>query len=168
MSRRSSRRAPKKAASLSPGITTGLTSLIEGNESTIASMLSVDIASKDSPQARAKLLASLPDCMAMNNLSAETLLARFFNVDVLGMYCERRLGVSGKGNEATLAARIVRVWSKPDFEPKAFDEKVDESKDMEKKSKAKNKPITEEGDQSTKKKSRFWIPNLQTKSQILQ
>ncbi len=37
---------------------------------------------------------------------------------MLQSYCEDRLdSVSSKGNEATLAARIARAWSKPDFEP---------------------------------------------------
>eukprot|EP00984_Skeletonema_dohrnii_P015412 scaffold6652_cov78-Skeletonema_dohrnii-CCMP3373.AAC.1 len=62
-------------------------------------------------------MTALTDCMAMNNLSAEALLARFFHVSLLRSYCEDRLGVSSKGNEATLAARIARAWSKPNFEP---------------------------------------------------
>jgi len=62
-------------------------------------------------------MTALTDCMAMNNLSAEALLARFFHVGLLRSYCEDRLGVSSKGNEATLAARIARAWSKPNFEP---------------------------------------------------
>jgi hypothetical protein len=125
MSRRS-RRAPKKAASLPGGITTGLGSLVEGNESIIASMLSVDDLPKDTADAKAKtilkLVTSLTDCMAVNNLSAEALLARFFDASVLRSYCESRLGVSGKGNEATLAARIAKAWSKPDFEPLPLEE----------------------------------------------
>ena len=117
MSRRS-RRAPKKAASLPAGVTTGLGSLVEGNESIIASMLSVDDLPKDTTDAQAKkLITSLTDCMSVNNLSAEALLARFFDASMLRSYCESRLGVSGKGNEATLAARIAKAWSKPDFEP---------------------------------------------------
>ena len=60
--------------------------------------------------------------MTMNNLSAEALLARFFHVTLLRKYCEDRLGVSSKGNEATLAARISRVWSKIDFVPLPFEE----------------------------------------------
>jgi hypothetical protein len=44
----------------------------------------------------------------MNDLSAEALLARFFDVSVLRSYCEDRLGVTGKGNEATLAAKLPR------------------------------------------------------------
>lgn len=120
MSRRSSSRcAPKKAAlSLSIGVRTGLSSLIDGNESTIGSMLSASISDKDSSAAtKTKLMEALTDCMAMNNLSAEALLARFFHVDLLRKYCEDKLGVSSKGNEATLAARIARAWTKSNFEP---------------------------------------------------
>lgn len=62
-------------------------------------------------------MEALTDCMTMNNLSVEALLARFFHVDLLRKYCEDRLDVSSKGNEATLAARIARAWSKPNFEP---------------------------------------------------
>lgn len=126
MSRRSSRRAPiKKALSLPAGVTKGLASLVEGNESIIASMLSVDVMGDNSKKKKCwekeehnhLLRSSLTDCMAVNDLSAEALLARFFDVSVLRTYCEHRLGVSGKGNEATLAARIARAWSKPNFDP---------------------------------------------------
>ena len=117
-SRRSSRRAPKKAAaSLPTGVLTGLGSLVEGNESLIAKMLSVSDLPEDTSEAQQQLKSALTDCMAMNCLSAEALLARFFDASVLRKYCEDRLGVSGKGNEATLAARIARAWAKPDFEP---------------------------------------------------
>lgn len=119
-SRRTSRRAPKKAAaSLPVGVLAGLSSLVEGNESTIAQMLSVTDLPSDTCKAEAQtqLQTSLADCMAMNDLSAEALLARFFDSSVLSRYCQDRLGVSGKGNEATLAARIARAWAKLDFEP---------------------------------------------------
>ena len=116
--RRTSRRAPKKsAASLPAGVLAGLSSLVEGNESTIAQMLSVTDLPSDKAEAQTQLQTSLTDCMAMNDLSAEALLARFFDSSVLSKYCQDRLGVSGKGNEATLAARIARAWAKPDFEP---------------------------------------------------
>ena len=116
-SRRSSRRAPKKAAaSLPAGVLTGLGSLVEGNEHLIAKMLSVSDLPESTSEAQT-LKSALTDCMAMNCLSAEALLARFFDASVLRKYCEDRLGVSGKGNEATLAARIARAWAKPDFEP---------------------------------------------------
>ncbi|KAL7533684.1 hypothetical protein ACHAXR_008073 [Thalassiosira sp. AJA248-18] len=145
MSRRSSRRAPKKAAYLPAGVTTGLESLVEGNESIIASMLSVDIKSLPSPDARTKLIASLTDCMAMNDFSAEALLARFFDVSVLRTYCERRLGVSSKGNAATLAARVARAWSKPTFGPLPLEEEGGDCNE-------KKKSSTKEG--STKKRTK--------------
>ena len=100
-SRRTSRRAPKKAAaSLPTGVLAGLSSLVEGNESTIAQMLSVTDLPSDKAEAQTQLQTSLADCMAMNDLSAEALLARFFDSSVLSRYCQDRLGVSGKGNEA--------------------------------------------------------------------
>mmetsp|Transcript_24325 Transcript_24325/g.34847 ORF Transcript_24325/g.34847 Transcript_24325/m.34847 type:complete len:338 (+) Transcript_24325:44-1057(+) len=160
MSRRSSRRTPKKAAlSLSAGTSTGLSSLIDGNESTIASMLSVSISKNDtsSSATKTKLMEALTDCMAMNNLSAEALLARFFNVTLLRSYCEDRLDVSSKGNEATLAARIARAWSKPNFEPLPL--KNDggagaESKASSKQSDTKKKgSSSKKADVSTKKRS---------------
>ncbi|KAL9190830.1 hypothetical protein ACHAXT_000536 [Thalassiosira profunda] len=118
MSRRSSRRPPKNDVPLPAGVKLGLASLVEGNESTVSSMLSVHPPDGASPDATSKtLVAALADCMAVNNLSAEALLARFFDVSLLSVYCEDRLRVSGKGNEATLAARIARAWSKPGFEP---------------------------------------------------
>ena len=64
----------------------------------------------------------------MNNLSAEALLARFFPVEMLRTYCEERLRVSEKGNEATLAARIARAWGKPDFVPYPINNNHDEKK----------------------------------------
>jgi hypothetical protein len=51
--------------------------------------------------------------MRLNSLSAEMLLARFFDASLLGAYCERRLGKSAKGSASTLAARIVAAWEKP-------------------------------------------------------
>ena len=128
-SRRSSRRAPKKAAaSLPTGVLTGLGSLVEGNESFIAKMLSVSDLPEDTSEAQQQLKSALTDCMAMNDLSAEVLLARFFDASVLKKYCEDRLGASGKGNEATLAARIARAWAKPDFEPLPLPESKDDAK----------------------------------------
>ena len=127
--RRSSRRAPKKAAaSLPAGVLTGLSSLVESNESLIARMLSVSDLPDDTAEAQQKLQSVLTDCMAMNDLSAEALLARFFDSSVLKAYCETRLGVSGKGNEATLAARIARAWAKPDFEPLPLPDHKNKSK----------------------------------------
>lgn len=146
MSRRSSsRRTPKKAAlSLSTGVQTGLSSLIDGNEATIASMLSVSISNEDSSTTKTKLMEGLTDCMAMNNLSAEALLARFFHVDLLRKYCDE-IGVSSKGNEATLAARIARAWSKSNFEPRPL--KDDDSDVVAAASKSSN---TEKGSGSKK------------------
>ena len=91
----------------------GLASLVEGNEGVVASMLSLAAGDRDS----AACVAKLVDCMGVNNLSAEALLARFFDGALLGEYCAARLCKSAKGNAATLAARIAREWAKPAFAP---------------------------------------------------
>ena len=96
MSRRSSRRAPLKQQAIPPSVLTGLTTLVEGNEATIASMMSLDAGSGGDA-----LVGALVDVMGVNALSAEALLARFFDTSLLGAYCADRLGKSGKGNAAT-------------------------------------------------------------------
>mmetsp|Transcript_37645 Transcript_37645/g.42403 ORF Transcript_37645/g.42403 Transcript_37645/m.42403 type:complete len:235 (-) Transcript_37645:60-764(-) len=134
MSRRSSSRQQAAAAaslekksSLPPNVERGLFSLVEGNERIVASMLSIDIktlglgyhnGSNDNENENdnnlrltTSLQSSLSDCMRINNLSVEAFLTRFFDVSILRKYCHNRLHVSGKGNEATLAARIGRIWS---------------------------------------------------------
>jgi predicted NAD-dependent protein-ADP-ribosyltransferase YbiA (DUF1768 family) len=89
----------------------GLRSLVEGNEATVASMMGAE------PTAAAvELQAKLVDCMAVNALSAEMLLARFFDERLLARYCTARLGKSSKGSAATLAARAAREWARPAFE----------------------------------------------------
>mmetsp|Transcript_195 Transcript_195/g.416 ORF Transcript_195/g.416 Transcript_195/m.416 type:complete len:240 (+) Transcript_195:106-825(+) len=129
MSRRSSRRATAKpkASSIPPGVKLGFASLVEGNEELVSSMLSRkprfdeseddrDSNSNSNSNNNALALAvALTECMSTNQLSAEAFLARFFTSSVLGTYCTNVLGVSGKGNEATLAARIARQWTKPGF-----------------------------------------------------
>ena len=132
MSRRSSRRveaASTTTASLPPNIERGLASFVEGNERLIASMLSIDLQKsktedheKDNNNTTKLLLVSaLSDCIRMNDLSIEAFLTRFFDKSILSKYCINKLAknnykVSGKGNEAILAARIGKIWSKPDFE----------------------------------------------------
>ena len=101
---------------LPDSIRRGLLSLVEGNEDLIAKMLSVSEKEDDDDTRRSSLVTALTDCMTMNNLNAESLLARFFDSSVLSEYCTKRLDVSGKGNEATLAARISRAWNKDTFE----------------------------------------------------
>ena len=107
------RRAPKKAAALPSNVQRGLESLAENNVATIASMLDVQGACPNA----AAVAAALADCMAVNNLSAEALLARFFDEGLLSAYCAAKIGKSGKGNAATLAARIAKEWAKPSFYP---------------------------------------------------
>ena len=67
----------------------------------------VDASPGSSPDALADKLAGV---MAVNSLSAESMLARFFDGDALASHLASDLGKSGKGNPATLAARIVAQW----------------------------------------------------------
>ena len=64
------------------------------------------------------IIVSLMQVMSMNRLSLESLLGRFFDTNLLSVYCTARLGQSGKGNASVLASRICRAWSKPAFQPK--------------------------------------------------
>ena len=121
-------------------------------------MLSVDV-SKDSSNSKnddddtkEKIKEALKDCMSVNNLSAETLLARFFDVSVLRTYSETRLGKSGKGNEATLAARIAKAWSDPKFEPLPLAAVEDSKEGGEKKGGKRKSSKGEEGEAGFKKK----------------
>ena len=115
------RREPKKAAALPANVLRGLASLAEGNERAIAAMLDYQPANSalGGADLSAALVAKLADTMAVNSLSAEALMARFFDDAMLGAYCVSRLGKSGKGNAATLAARVAKEWARPAFEPLA-------------------------------------------------
>jgi len=116
--RRSSRRSAasvsssKSRTSIRPSIRRGLESLAEGNASYIAKLLSLVV---DDETTTNKIADGLEQCMGMNNLTAEMLLARFFDKSILSQYSQRVLSKSGKGSVATLAARITKEWSKPDF-----------------------------------------------------
>jgi hypothetical protein len=129
MSRRSSRRveaAASTTATLPPNIERGLASFVEGNERLISSMLSIDLNKSktedndnDNDNNTKLLVSALSDCIRMNDLSIEAFLTRFFDKSILSKYCINKIkkyNVSGKGNEAILAARIGKIWSKPDFE----------------------------------------------------
>ena len=97
----------KKTLSLPANVLLGIQSLVDGNERIIGYMLG----SENSEN----LVDELVDCMRVNNLSAEMLLARFFDGKILSEYSEKKLGKSGKGSAATLSARIAREWAKPTF-----------------------------------------------------
>eukprot|EP00966_Prymnesium_polylepis_P319998 7376408-Prymnesium_polylepis.1 len=64
-----------------------------------------------------ELVQKMVDCMGVNSLSAEMLLANYFDRTMLARYCAARLGKSDKGAAATLAERIAREWAKPSFAP---------------------------------------------------
>jgi hypothetical protein len=105
------RRAASQPATLPPNIRSGLASICEGNEALIKQMLGAEATGR----ADATLTDQLAQVMAVNSLSAEMMLARFFDASVLSSYASARLGKSGTGSAATLAARIAREWSKPTF-----------------------------------------------------
>lgn len=124
--RRSSRRdgrslASKRAASIPPSIRAGLESLAEGNAPYITKMLSLDLTKKgdeENSTIEHTITEAVLNCMTMNNLSAEMLLARFFDAAILSSYSMHKLHKSGKGSSSTLAARIVKEWSKPNVQSK--------------------------------------------------
>ena len=84
---------------------------MEGNEQAIASMLSA----KPGDDLTEKLI----DCMGVNSLSAEMLIANYCSQSMLANYSRVRLSKSDKGGVATLAERIAREWAKPTFAPLA-------------------------------------------------
>lgn len=116
-SRRSSRQSANSSTSsrsaIQPSVRRGLESLTMGNESYIATLLSVNVGT--SPCSSEKLADDLEECMKVNNLSAEMILAQFFDKSVLSKYSESTLKKSGKGSASTLAARIATAWAKPTF-----------------------------------------------------
>ncbi len=103
-SRRPSRKRSKPSAKVKPSVYLGLQDFVDGNEDTIASMLSVESSSD--------LVAALLSVMGINSLSTEQLLARFFNKQMLATYSSSKLQLSAKGSESVLAARIAKSWSK--------------------------------------------------------
>jgi len=113
MSRRSSRgrKAPPGIEALPQGVQKGLRLLVISNKETIATMLDKDTEA-ESDEALAMACAEV---MGQQQLNAESFLARFMCKAVLASYCREHLGKSDNGNEATLAARIARVWSTPSF-----------------------------------------------------
>eukprot|EP00588_Corethron_pennatum_P019232 CAMPEP_0194310618 /NCGR_PEP_ID=MMETSP0171-20130528/7572_1 /TAXON_ID=218684 /ORGANISM="Corethron pennatum, Strain L29A3" /LENGTH=355 /DNA_ID=CAMNT_0039064337 /DNA_START=192 /DNA_END=1256 /DNA_ORIENTATION=- len=112
--RRSSRRVSRNTSrSIPPSVERGLRSLIDKNESYVSQLLS--LRGSPSTSSENSILEALQECMGMNDLSAEMLLARFFDVQVLKRYAEEVLEKSGKGSAPTLAARIFREWSREDF-----------------------------------------------------
>jgi hypothetical protein len=106
-SRRSARKPVSGASALPVSVQRGLASMCAFDEDAVGKMISLR-----SSEPMAEALATV---MRVNSISAEMLLARFFDRELLGPYCEQRLGKSGKGDAATLAARIAREWAKPTF-----------------------------------------------------
>lgn len=87
-----------------PAVAAGLLALVETHPSNVAKMLSAP------DESAVQLVDRIAGVMAVNSLSAEAVLARFFSGDLMSAHLAGRLGKSGKGNPATLAARIVAQW----------------------------------------------------------
>ena len=94
MSSRSRRNTAPTRASGPASVRAGVASLWEGNEHAVRQMLSLGTEHAD-------LTPKLLECMGVNSLSAEMLLARFFDAQLLAEYCTQRLGKSAKGAAAT-------------------------------------------------------------------
>jgi hypothetical protein len=99
---------PAAGAGLPPSVQRGLESICDFDEIAVSKMIPIS----SSTETTAEMLAKI---MRLNSITSEMLLARFFPSSLLGPYCEQRLGKSGKGDAATLAARVAREWSKPGF-----------------------------------------------------
>lgn len=82
----------------------GLRAVVSTNPANVGKMLSAPGETVDA------LVDRLAGVMSVNSLSAEAVLARFFSQDLLASHLVDALGKSGKGNPATLAARIVAQW----------------------------------------------------------
>ncbi|KAJ1616122.1 hypothetical protein T492DRAFT_1108714 [Pavlovales sp. CCMP2436] len=143
MSRRSSRTPSVSAVALPASVQRGLASLCEFDSDVVSKMLSL---SSSGPQE--DLLVKI---MAVNQLSAEMVLARFFDKELLGAYSEKRLGKSGKGDAATLAARIAREWAKPTFSPLSDVEASGDAPGDKNQMAVKRKAAPEESDQAGKR-----------------
>mmetsp|Transcript_15323 Transcript_15323/g.25871 ORF Transcript_15323/g.25871 Transcript_15323/m.25871 type:complete len:247 (+) Transcript_15323:359-1099(+) len=83
----------------------GLSELIKGNEASLCQMLDAKNLSEDN------IKEKLVEVMNQQNLNAEGLLARFFNVSMLRAYA-KAAGKSPNGSTAVLAARISAHWQK--------------------------------------------------------
>ena len=98
--------ANKRIPSSKPNsaVAAGLLALVETHPSNVAKMLSAP------DESAGQLVDRIAGVMAVNSLSAEAVLARFFSGHLMSAHLAGRLGKSGKGNPATLAARIVAQW----------------------------------------------------------
>jgi hypothetical protein len=102
-SRRSPRARQTKVAAVPDNVKRGLSSLVEGNENLLRSMLEID----GDGDGKADLVMKLLEVMGVNALAVESMLARFFPQETLSAYCTSRLvGKSGNGGAPILAARI--------------------------------------------------------------
>ena len=118
----SSRRRTPKRKPVAASVRAGLEDLASGNVAAIASMLDKEL--KD----EAAVADALEEVMGVNSISAEQLLASYFEADMLSAYSSS-LGKSGKGSAATLAARVAGEWAKPSFKAKRAKAEAEESDD---------------------------------------
>jgi hypothetical protein len=106
MEERRSSRKRERTFTVSDNIAQGLREFVDLNQQEVAEMLEMD---GDSDQSA--LVDRLVGIMGQQNLTASTLLGRFFSADSLGKYCEKK-GKSPKGGAATLASRVAGIWEK--------------------------------------------------------
>ncbi len=106
MEERRSSRKRERTFTVSDNIAQGLREFVDLNKKEVSRMLDMD--GETDPPA---LVDRLVGIMGQQNLTASTLLARFFSADSLGKYCENK-GKSPKGSTATLASRVAGIWEK--------------------------------------------------------
>ncbi len=106
MEERRSSRKRERTFTVPDNIAQGLREFVDLNLEEVARMLDMD-GETDQP----KLVDRLVGIMGQQNLTASTLLGRFFSADSLGKYCETK-GKSPKGGTATLASRVAGIWEK--------------------------------------------------------
>jgi replication initiation and membrane attachment protein DnaB len=147
---RSSRRRTAAPAfpALSPGIQTGLQRLVSDNAATVAEMLS----KQDDVDNTEVLCEACAGVMKQQQLSAASLLARFFDATVLAEHAVL-LQKSGKGSAPTLSERIANEWAKNKGIPEAEEGGNEPSQTEESKTKRK-KTAEEDKDETPKKKKK--------------
>ena len=106
MEERRSSRKRERTFTVSDNIALGLREFVDLNQDEVARMLDMDEETDQSA-----LVDRLVGIMGQQNLTASTLLGRFFSADSLGKYCEKK-GKSPKGGTATLASRVAGIWEK--------------------------------------------------------
>ncbi len=148
MEERRSSRKRERTFTVAENIAQGLREFVDLNQEEVARMLDMDGETDQSA-----LVDRLVGIMGQQNLTASTLLGRFFSADSLGKYCEKK-GKSPKGGTATLASRVAGIWEKsqPPKESKPPPKKVEiksKIKEGEEKKAAKTLEVSLESEAGT-------------------